>query len=381
MIVGRTWWTAPLVTVALVGYLPSAVTSRPPSHRILIPLDWPVAVEQPMQVDVVDSGGARGLRIPPGAGRGWAGEAGGTAVYRFHIPQEARYTPWAYYLWQGPCSNAVFAGFDEADPFILGNDPVYTYWHWVRGPDVKLSRGTHKLTLSNHSDHIALSRLMLLSDPADRPDGSASAVYDLFYDGFDGCDGGNITVWRLDTSGWALAEPLGEDRYEARVLHGRGGVAGPDSNRGAYAVIGDASWRNIALTISAHVHRPGSFALCFDFNGPQDHLALRWRPAATGAPTNAVEAWRVAAGVAQLLGACEVPAVSERWREITIQVENERLVLYMDGREAGRIDGPAQLNGPVALYVGPGADVWFDDVHVRSRVAADLTWSSGSLER
>jgi len=380
MIVGRTCWTAPLVTAALAGYLSSAVTSRPPSHRILIPLDLPVVVELPVQVDVVDSGGARGLRIPPNTGRGWAGEAGGTAVYRFHIPQAARYTPWAYCLWQGPCSNAIFTGFDEADPFILGNDPVYKEWHWVRGPAVELSRGTHTLTLSNHSDHVALGRLMLLSDPADRPDGSASAVYDLFYDGFDGCDGGNITAWRLDTPGWALAEPLGEDRYEARVLRGQGDLAGPDPERGVYAVVGDASWRDVALTVSAHVRRPGSFALCFDFKGSQNHLALRWRPAAPGAAKDTVEAWRVTADAAQLLGFCTVPAISDRWREITIQAENDRLMLYVDGREAGCIDGPAQLDGPVALHVAPGADVWFDDVHVRSRAAAGLTWSSGSTE-
>ena len=376
MITERLRWTTLLVPLALAGYLPSAITSRPPAHRILIPLDQPIDVEPPMQVDVVTPDGTRGLRIPPNVGRGWAGEAGGKAAYRFHIPQTARYTPWMYCLWQDPCSNAVFVRFNDTDPFILGNDPVYHEWHWVRGPAFELIRGTHTLTLANHSDHIALGRMMLLSDPADRPDGLADAIYDLFYDGFDGCDGGHIAMWRLDTPGWELAQPLGEDRYDVRVLHGQGPQTGPASTHGPYVVVGDAHWRNIALTVSTKVRRAGPFAFCFDFEGPHAHLAVRWQPGTSDKAADAVEVWRVTPDAEHLLGRTAVSIAPDRWHELAVLTDNSHLALKVDGRMIGPIAVSAPLNGPIALHVGPGADIWFDDVHVRRRANESKSWAS-----
>jgi len=362
---GRTRWTNVLAAVALVSYLASAVTTRPPRHRVLIPADRPIVVRPPMQVDVVDETGARGLRIPPGVGRGWCGEAGGSAVYRFYVPEGMRYVPWALCLWQGACTNAVYARFDGADRFVLGNDPVYGRWHWVRGPGVALSRGTHTLELSNHSDGIAIGRLLLLSDPTDRPDDRVPAVYDLFYDCFDGCDGGNITAWRRDASCWRLTEPAGEGRYDQRVLVGGCEGSGEPPLTSRYAAIGDTSWQDIEVLVSVNPQKAGPVGICFDFKGPDQCLAVRWRSEASDGTLDRVEAWRVSGGTSQLLGACAAPIAVGRWQEVGLRVEDGRLMVRIDGRLAGAIGVGGALNGPVALEVGPGAIVWFDDVHVR----------------
>ena len=96
------------------------------------------------------------MRIGPNIGRGWCNEAAGSAEYKFYLPADGLYTIWTYALWHDECSNAVFAQIDDQKKAILGNDPVYNQWHWVRGFSIDLKKGSHTLHLSNHSDNIAV---------------------------------------------------------------------------------------------------------------------------------------------------------------------------------------------------------------------------------
>jgi len=156
-----------------------------PEFAVSIDLAKPLAIEWPCEVSIVGDNGEKGLRIAPKVGRGWRGEAGGKADYRFFIPQDGKYHIWAYCLWFDECANAVFAQIDNQDKAIVGNDPVYNKWHWVRGFDVTLKKGTHSLVLSNHSDHIAIQKIVFSNSSAP-PQQTGLVFSDIFYDGFDG---------------------------------------------------------------------------------------------------------------------------------------------------------------------------------------------------
>ena len=168
---------------------------KEPDQEFAVSVDLaaPLAIEWPCEVSIVGDNGEEGLRIAPKAGRGWKNEAGGKAGYRFFIPEDGEYLLWAYCLWYDECTNAVYAQIDDEDKAIIGNDPVYSKWHWVRGFNVSLKKGTHDLQLSNHSDHIALQKILFSSSPTTEPQQASVVFSDMFYDGFDGCDQGNFT--------------------------------------------------------------------------------------------------------------------------------------------------------------------------------------------
>ena len=195
------------ILACLIAYSFFAVKKESgPEFAVSIDLGKPLAIQWPCEVSIVGDSGEKGLRIAPKVGRGWREEAGGKASYRFFIPEDGRYHIWAYCLWFDECANAVFAKIDDQDKAIVGNDPVYNKWHWVRGFDINLKKGTHNLVLSNHSDHIALQKIVF-SNSATEPQQTGLVFSDIFYDGFDGCDQGNFTSWQQINGSWLVQNP------------------------------------------------------------------------------------------------------------------------------------------------------------------------------
>jgi len=162
-----------LLTFCVTIYAYSSVrVEQKRSLGIAVDLSKPLSIVWPFETAVVGELGEKGLRIGPEIGRGWRGEAGGKATYKFYVPQKAEYHIWGYCLWFDECANAVFIKIDDLDKAILGNDPVYRKWHWVRGFSVKLEKGTHTLVLSNHSDHIAIQKLLMNTSGNNGPEKS-----------------------------------------------------------------------------------------------------------------------------------------------------------------------------------------------------------------
>ena len=356
----RALLTAIGLMVASAAYLRSAITAPTSAHRILIPMDRPAAVSPPMCVDVLNDTGDRGIRIPADVGRGWCGEAGGSATYRFYSPGEGRYTLWAECLWGGVCTNALYVQVGDLPRAILGNDPNYNRWHWVRGAAWPLARGTCALKLSNHSDGIAIRRLALLADPLDRPDTDAPAFFDLFYDGFDGCGGGNISAWKL-SDGWKLIEPAGGRDYAHRALAGRSPGAGAPIT----AVVGEETWHDYTVDMSIRMVVPGGAAVAFGYRGPDDCLRVEWRSAKRAKSATEMRVVRWVGGKPILLGAFEVSLECDRWIGLSVISRGGELLVSVDGRPAGRVAFAEPLGGRLALMLSEGAAMWVDDVHVR----------------
>jgi hypothetical protein len=347
------------------AYLLSAVGLAPARHRVLIPADKPFAIADPMRVDVLTDDGDRGIRIPNDVGRGWCGEAGGLARYRCYVPADGHYTLWASCLWGGVCTNAIYVQVDDLPRVILGNDSDYQRWHWVRGTTWPLTRGTHTLTVSNHSDGIAIQKFALLSDPLDRPNDGTPGLYDLFYDDFDGCDGGNIAAWRLSGKEWHLFEPVGNQDYAHRVLAGKA----PSGGAPISAVVGDDSWHDCTVNISMRVVSAGRVALALGYQSKDDGLRCEWRVPETG-PTR-LSVLQQITGQRIPLGEIDTPMKVGRWHDLGLTAGPAELRVSLDGTVIGRFPFEGLLNGPLALLVGEGATVWFDEVHVRLAEAMD----------
>lgn len=358
------------VIAAAMAYACSAIVPSKAQHRVLIRADCPREIAPAFQVCVLNEDGSSGLRIPRNTGHGWNGKGGGFAGYRFYVPSEGSYTLWAYCLWGDPCTNAVYVQMDDSSKIIFGNDPIYLQWHWVRGTEFRLSRGTHDLKLANHSDGISIQRLMLLSDPIEHPSGGRDAYYGIFYEGFDGCDGGNFGTWDLSRSRWQLIQPEGKITFAERWLQGTADT-GKD-NTPVIASVGEATWGSYILNASVQARKPGEAGICFNWQGPKDYYAVQWSFSGNSDVRDAqVKLVHMKAGQLIILGTAPMSLAMNKWHELELSAYNGQLVVRADNHEVGKIAFSETMKGRIGVLVSNGCVAWFDDIHVRRNTAHD----------
>ncbi|MBC8482090.1 MAG: hypothetical protein H8D47_05435 [Planctomycetes bacterium] len=235
----------PIAVIAcLIIYALFAIqTQTQQTFAINIDTAGAIAIQWPCEIAVIGDNGEKGLRIAPNIGRGWRGEAGGEAEYKFLVPADGKYHIWAYSLWFDECANAVFASIDGSEKTIIGNDPIYNKWHWVRGFDIDLKKGTHSLILSNHSDHIAIQKIVFLNNDYQTPQETGLVFSDIFYDGFDGCDQGNFSDWTILSGEWkVLPRPEMENRLDNTLV----GTA----QKNAFLIYQKDTWQSYSLNLS-----------------------------------------------------------------------------------------------------------------------------------
>jgi hypothetical protein len=346
--------------VAVYGY--SAInTGSTQIHNTSVDLSTPLSIVWPFEISVIGDLGEKGVRIPPKVGRGWRGEAGGEASYRFYIPETDLYRIWAYSLWFDECANAVFAQIDNMDRAVVGNDPVYGQWHWVRGFDVHLEKGTHTLLLSNHSDHIALQKVLFTNSRYAVPEECGLVFSDIFYDGFDGCDRGNFSSWKIVSGEWLVQDPVQKICFIENSLVG-------NSQDSAFIFYPEQDWSRYSLSIAvqpvwsddadAHV------GICFGVEDPNRYHQLRCRPAQK---TDAVrmEVISKTADRDRVLADFDVPWKAQTWRQIEIELSAGKIVVRVEG--AGPVEVPVdnKIRGGIGLCLEGEVIAYFDDVHVR----------------
>jgi hypothetical protein len=331
---------------------------------ILVDLAKPSAAIWPFEVAIVGDNGERGLRIAPNTGRGWRGEAGGEASYHFFIPEEGRYCIWAYCLWFDECANAVFAQIDQMDKAIVGNDPLYNQWHWVRGFDVHLAQGTHSIMLSNHSDHVSLQKLLLTSASAPAPEDCPNVFADVFYDGFDGCDQGNFQRWRVISGKWEALNPTELACLAENALIGK-------SEAEALILYENMTWSDYVLNVSVRAAltsgQKSSAGICFGVQSPQEYHLLKWAPITGERLVNMEVVHRTGQQFASL-ARFESPWNSDEWHSVEIVLRENIIAVSMDSYGPVEVPVDNEINGGIGFCLEGESAACFDDVHVRRAV-------------
>jgi hypothetical protein len=329
-----------------------------PEFAVSIDLARPIAIEWPCEISIVGDAGEKGLRIAPKVGRGWRGEAGGKASYRFFIPQDGKYHIWADVLWFDECANAVFAQVDDQDKAIVGNDPVYNQWHWIRGFDVNLKKGTHNLVLSNHSDHIALQKFIFSSSPFFGMDQTGVVFSDIFYDGFDGCDQGNFTSWQRISGSWLVQNPDSQTCLIENSLIGK-------SQDKAFITYKNHDWKEYSLDVSVKVLpfalKDSAVGICFGLTDPNNFYQLKIQPVFGGKTAKITLVDKTLKTMYELEQLFEI----NKWQSIQIVLEEDYLEIRLTDNDPVRIQTNQIIVGGIGIFLEGEITAYFDNIHVQ----------------
>jgi len=356
--------TQKIVIVAVVAVLAGASLfmglRQSPAEKLSIWIDAarPISLTPSMEVVEIGPNGELGLVLPAEAGRGWNDEGVGEATYQFYAPLDGTYTIWAWSLWHDECTNAVYVQFDDLPKAILGNDPVYKTWHWVKGFGVPLTKGFHRLTLSNHSPNIAVMKIFLTNDALGAPpDADPALAYELFRDDFNGCDHGNFVMWRKASGSWKVRRP--QD-----VL-----VGVSDVNEDALIVFDSEDWRRICLTISVFcdvsMDSDDYIGVRFSVADDANYQELRFSPI-PGSQEAAVRHVRCKAGTVEPLAEGRIPWRQGDWHELRLDLGGPRPSLLLDGGAEFIGGDGGVVRGGIGLSLHGKLTASFDNVLVES---------------
>ena len=351
-----------LILVCVGIYVYSAVgTNSGQFYNISIDAGKPLSIVWPFEVAIVGDNGERGLRIGPKIGRGWRDEAGGEASYRFYVPKDGGYHIWAYCLWFDECTNAIFAQVDDLDKAIIGNDPVHNQWHWVRGFDVHLEKGTHTLVLSNHSDHISLQKVLFTNSVSATPEDCRLVFSDIFYDGFDGCDHGNFATWEVVGGEWIIQNPTQPMCLTENVLIGK-------SKDSSFIIYKNDDWSgyslNIAIKFVVSESTGGSVAICFGVKDTNQYHQLKWQHI-EGRDMVKMEISKKTAEEMGALADFEVPWEAGNWHHVEIALNADHIVVRVDDAEPVETPVNYRITGGIGLRLEGKITAYFDNIHVR----------------
>lgn len=87
----------------------------------------------------------------------------GNAVYKIKVPASGTYQLWMRTWWYDACGNSFFVIVDN-NPSVYVEDPTYQTWHWVKGPRLTLSAGTHTIRVQNREDGARMDQFMLINN-------------------------------------------------------------------------------------------------------------------------------------------------------------------------------------------------------------------------
>jgi len=356
-----------ITTIFVVGCVITYVYSAVDIHTgqifsVNVDLSKPMAIVWPFEISIVGDMGEKGLRIGPKIGRGWRGEAGGKATYRFYIPENGKYHIWVYCLWFDKCTNAVFAKIDNLNKAIIGNDNIYGKWHWVRGFTVKLKRGTHVLELSNHSDHISLQKVLLLNSVTSQPDDCSLVFSDLFYDGFDGCHIGNFASWQAVTGQWLVQMPAKQACFFEKALTGK-------SQDIAFIMYKGNEWENYSLNVAVKSFpskdTKAKIGVCFGVIDPNQYHYIKCY-SIENTDKFMMEVGKKTYQKIQILATFETSWQNDKWNKVEISLNEQNITVKVNNEKPVETPVNYTINGGIGLLLEGKGTAYFDDVHVRT---------------
>lgn len=100
----------------------------------------------------------------------------GIAQYKVSVKKEGNYYFWGRCYWKNACSNQFRIQHNNTR-YSYGDDPVYSRWHWVKGPTMYCKQGVNEVFLLSHDEGARMDQILLTMDPEYVPFDKLREVY------------------------------------------------------------------------------------------------------------------------------------------------------------------------------------------------------------
>jgi hypothetical protein len=145
----------------------TSLRNRSLNESIWIEAEMAEQFDQPFEV-VADSSASGGKAITSNMR---SDELESSLLYEVEVSKSGKYHFWANCFWPGGCNNSFIVQFDAGHRFVFGNDKQqFDSWHWVKGPTIELSDGTHDVRIWNKEKFSKMDIMLLTLDDNYYPD-------------------------------------------------------------------------------------------------------------------------------------------------------------------------------------------------------------------
>jgi hypothetical protein len=260
----------PLAAMNASGQKPTKL----PADALVLTLADGVEVVAPFQIrDDASAAGGVALVLPGGSK---TKDHTGRASLSVTIPTPGTWQAWARVRWTNSCANSLTLKVGEAAEQLVGEDLLYSCWHWVEAGKFKLQPGKIPVTIIEREDGIAVDQLLFTCDAKYLPIGAISPAGEArgirrFADDFSRSPGHGMEGWDLVSGKWDINFSFDPNRIPNQFAlicdpGTRPGVAQAKNSSAADAValIKGAPWYGCRLSFSFFPETDGRYGAILD---------------------------------------------------------------------------------------------------------------------
>lgn len=140
-------------------------------------------------------------------GRGIVSSGGSHVIenfleYDFTINSPTNYSVWARMYGENACGNSFYISFDNSNKYLIGNDDLMKHWHWLKGTEINLNPGKHKMFIWNQEQGTGIDRVLLTSNYSFFPTGKGESNDFQVY-----CDNKHANIFDYnDSAKWSITK-------------------------------------------------------------------------------------------------------------------------------------------------------------------------------
>lgn len=305
--------------------------------------------------------GRQVLVVPDGEG---SRNESGCAEFSMGVVAGGVYHSWVRALWPDSCGNSLCLAVDGGRARRVGQDAIFSTWHWVRGGEHELGPGEHRVVVGEREDGAIFDQIVFSPDADFVPrgivgSGRSGPTLRRFGDDFSRSPGHGSEDWIFAAGEWEIAFTLDPNR----VPHQYSLVGLPDPAGGAgIALVRGPPWSGCRVRFSGLAEGESEFGVVLgDGAGASSPLLVTVKCAPDAARLlvegpHGQETHNL--GQAVRLGEWQRFEI-ERWASVLRVVVDGRTVLHLTDLVPRRVN--------VGLAVRAGEAV-FDDVAVEEIV-------------
>ena len=287
----------------------------------------------------------------------------GKVLFKIEAREAGTYHAFVHAKWRDTCSNSCALKVNQGTEITVGNDDVFSVWHWVPAGKHKIDSGPGTVALVEREDGIYVDQILFTKDAAYVPSGAISAAgvtreIRAFADTFTRSPGHGNEGWEFiapDPEMLKVAFSFDPNRIPNQYALTGNAAMGPVF---AYVKSAPAQWYGCKMSFTFQPVSDGKYGCIMEQNG--NDFGLR-----VGFEIKNGEAFAILEGSGENVRA-PIDASMLRlhqWHRVVVERWAWITRFWIDGREVRSNFSFAPKAGKAGLFVSSGSAV-FDDFEI-----------------